>query len=242
MGSCMRVSQDEWTDEQAMCRVQAHEDHGAFTLLVRRWQMPLHRLAVRMLSDQHRAEDITQEAFSRIFARRREYRPENRLSTWIWRITINLCHDELRRRRRRPESPLEGRGSAPEDSCETNEGTDRDYAAASATPAEHAALADSARQVRQALRELPELYRSVIILRHYEGLKFTEIAAVLGIPEGTVKSRMVEGLARLAKSLGPLLADRPVMSAQSVTPSSSPPSVSVSFPVNPPLFPTSLSS
>ena len=237
----MRVSQDEWTDEQAMCRVQEHEDHSAFTLIVRRWQMPLHRLAVRMLSDEHRAEDITQEAFSRIFSRRREYRPENRLSTWIWRITINLCHDELRRRRRRPESPLEWTGSGADDVRESGEGPGLDYATASATPAEHAALADSARQVRQALRELPELYRSVVILRHYEGLKFTEIAAVLDIPEGTVKSRMVEGLARLAKSLGPLLADRPVISA---APSASPSSVSVtvSFPANPQLFPTPLSS
>jgi len=216
----------QMTDEQAMWRVQAQEDHAAFTVLVGRWQNPLRRLAVRMLADEHRAEDVAQEAFSRVFTRRREYRPECRFSTWVWRIAINLCHDELRRRQRRPESPWEPMSEPDQESAAGATWGGQQLAAESATPAEHAALADSAQRVRVALQELPELYRSVVVLRHYEGLKFSEIATVLDIPEGTVKSRMVEGLARLAKSLGPVLADRtptPVTAAAPTSPQCKPP-------------------
>lgn len=230
--SSMNGPQEQVTDEQAMWRVQRHDDHGAFTVLVQRWQAPLRRLAVRMLADEHRAEDITQDTFSRVFAHRQDYRPEHRFSTWLWRITLNLCHDELRRRQRRPESPLDAPPDSLEDGPANGVAGSAAWAASSASPDEHAALADTAGRVRQALQELPELYRSVVILRHYEGLKFSEIAVVLGIPEGTVKSRMVEGLARLAKSLGPLLSDRtPVVGLHS-SPSTSP--VSRPIPVDPP--------
>jgi len=222
----MRFLTEQVSDEQAMWRVREHNDQGAFALLVERWQAPLRRLAVRMLEDESRAEDLSQEAFTRVFLHRREYRPEFRFSTWIWRISLNLCHDEIRRRKRRPESPLESVTG-------TNEGLSRDgassticLAAESASPAEHAAAVDTTRQVRQALQQLPEIYRSVVVLRHYEGLKFSEIALGLDLPEGTVKSRMVESLAQLGRLLAPLLADRVVAAI--------PIEVSLNFaPVNP---------
>ena len=197
----MNGPQEQVTDEQAMWRVQQHDDHGAFTVLVQRWQTPLRRLATRMLADEHRAEDIAQDTFSRVFAHRQDYRPEHRFSTWLWRISINLCHDELRRRQRRPETPLELSADSTEDGVVSGLGGAPTWVADSATPSEHAVVADTARIVRLALQALPVLYRSVVILRHYEGLKFSEIATVLDIPEGTVKSRMVESLARLARSL-----------------------------------------
>ena len=212
------------TDEQAMWRVQTHDDHSAFAMLVERWEIPLRRLAVRMLGDEHRAEDVSQEAFTRVFARRRDFRTDARFSTWVWRITLNLCHDELRRRYRRPENSLDsGTGFNGEPADESWSAPSDQLAAETASPAENAALADTARRVRTALQELPELYRSVVVLRHYEGLKFSEIAEVLNIPEGTVKSRMVESLSRLAKVLGPLLEDptsatRPVPSPRSSFP------------------------
>lgn len=196
------------TDEQAMWRVQTHDDHNAFATLVERWEIPLRRLAVRMLGDEHRAEDVSQETFSRVFVRRRDFRADARFSTWLWQIALNLCRDELRRRQRRPESSFDANLGADGKSPDEGGLAASDLLAAeSATPAEHAAQADTAHRVRVALQELPELYRSVVVLRHYEGLKFSEIAEVLRIPEGTVKSRMVESLARLAKALGPLLAD-----------------------------------
>src|SRR5262245_43851913 len=95
------------TDEQAMWRVQMHDDAQAFAQLVSRWEQPIQRLCTRMLDDQHRAEDLTQEAFARVFARRKEYQPNGKFSTFLWRVALNLCYDELRRLKRRQETALD---------------------------------------------------------------------------------------------------------------------------------------
>jgi len=183
------------TDEQAMWRVQNADDHAAFAQLVSRWEQPIQRLCARMTGDLHRAEDLAQEAFSRVFFRRRDYQPAAKFSTWLWRIAINLCHDELRRRQRRPEHPLEAEGD------DASEGTAVQFPGQGLSPAEVVEKLEQAELVRRALVQLPETYREVVVLRHYEGLKFHEIAEVLGIPEGTVKSRMFEALDRLEGTL-----------------------------------------
>ena len=178
------------TDEQAMWRVQNADDHAAFAQLVERWEQPIQRLCARMTGDLHRAEDLAQEAFSRVFSRRRDYQPAAKFSTWLWRIAINLCHDEIRLRRR-PEHPLE-----PETE-DGGEGGAVQFPGSGLSPAEVVEKLEQAEIVRRALLQLPESYREVVVLRHYEGLKFHEIADVLGIPDGTVKSRMFEALDRL---------------------------------------------
>lgn len=185
------------SDEQDMWRVKNAADPDAFACLVRRWEQPIQRLCARMIGDVHRGQDLAQDAFSRVFVRRHDYEPPGKFSTWLWRIAINLCHDELRRRHRRPEGSLlrlnEDSESSPEDSL----------ASAEPGPDESLAAMERAELVRCALLRLPEHYRSVVIFRHYEGLKCSEIAEVLGIPEGTVKSRMAEALTRLAVLLKP---------------------------------------
>ena len=179
------------TDEQAMWRVQMEGDGEAFALLVARWEVPIQNLCTRMLGDAHRGEDLAQEAFARVFAKRKDYEPRGKFSTFLWRVALNLCYDELRRRDRRRETTLEF------DSEEAEAGF-----AAEELPPDLALVRDeAAERVRRALLKIPEAYRSVLVLRHYEDLKFREIGDVLGIPEGTVKSRMAEGLNRLAALL-----------------------------------------
>jgi len=178
-----------------MWRVRHDDDHSAFAQIVARWETPIQRLCARMVGDIHRAEDLTQEAFARVFAHRHKYEPAGRFSTWLWRIAINLCHDEIRRKNRRPESSIE------QEEPDSDETTTREFADTQASPDEAIVALERAEQVRRALMKLPEHYRGVLVLRHYEGLKFNEIAQVLGIPEGTVKSRMSEGLSRLGELL-----------------------------------------
>ena len=184
------------TDEQAMWRVQMHDDAEAFGQLVARWQAPIKRLCVRMLGDDHKAEDACQEAFARVYAKRKDFQHGAKFSTFLWRVATNLCLDELRRiKRRREFSPFGERdGTDERDIWEEMPG-------ATETPDHCAAEQEDAVRVRQALMELPDHYRSVVVLRHYEDLKFREIAEVLGIPEGTVKSRMAEALSLLAHAL-----------------------------------------
>src|SRR5262249_19373498 len=130
----------------------------------------------------------TQETFTRLFASRDYYRPEAKFSTFLWRIGLNLCYDELRRRRRRAEFSIDETG-IPEPLALTSDAP---------SPSDQLEGMERADSVRAALQQLPEHYRAVVVLRHYEGLKFREIANILTVPEGTVKSRMSEALDHLA--------------------------------------------
>ena len=178
-----------------MWRVKMDDDAEAFADLVARWEKPIQRLCARMLGDIHRGEDLTQEAFARVFARRKNYEPTGKFSTFLWRVALNLCYDELRKIKRRGEFSLDEPGAnddapALEIVDNVEPGPDRQLAAR-----------ERAETVRRALLELSEPYRVVVVLRHYEGLKFREISDVLDIPEGTVKSRMAEALSQLSDIL-----------------------------------------
>lgn len=187
LSSILRIS-----DEQAMWRVKMQDDQQAFAQLVKRWERPIQSLCSRMTGDLHRGQDLAQEAFARVFSQRKGYEPSGKFSTYLWRIALNLCYSELRKARRMretslPDAPGDGEWDEP----------------AAETPAPDKSLVDRERAevVRQALLQLPEPYRAVVVLRHYEGLKFREIGAVLDIPEGTVKSRMCEALTQLNEIL-----------------------------------------
>jgi len=182
------------TDEQAMWRVQTEDDPDAFAVIVSRWKIPLHHLCTRMVGDQHKAEDLTQEAFSRLFLKRKVYEPKGKLSTYLWRITLNLCYDELRRLKRRREN-------VPNDAYQDSILAMENFVSPDPVPGVEMESNEQAAQVRAALDSLSDSHRSVLVLRHYENLKFREIAEVLEIPEGTVKSRMAEALSQMAKAL-----------------------------------------
>jgi RNA polymerase sigma-70 factor (ECF subfamily) len=181
-------------DEQLMWRVKLEDDHHAFADLMQRWEKPIQDLCLRMTGDLHRAEDLAQMAFTRVFARRADWLPTARFSTFLWRVALNLCHDELRSRNRRGECSLED--LADEDGADTVP-----FAAVQPAPDVVADARERSQLVQRALLKLAPHYREVVVLRHYEQLKFHEIAGVLDIPEGTAKSRMAEALTQLTKLL-----------------------------------------
>lgn len=189
-----------------MWRVQTQDDHRAFAMVVDRWQNRIYRLCVRMTGNLHTGEDLTQEIFARIFEKRREYNPARPFSTWLWRIALNRCYDELRRIQRHGETPL---------ADENEEGAVPAPGVEAASPDVQAARQEEAELVRRAVLQLPDIYRSVLVLRHYENLKLREIAAVLDIPEGTVNSRMAEALAQLTRLLEPQFGRAPAQPARS---------------------------
>jgi len=184
------------SDEQIMLRVQKQGDPEAFALLVRRWERPIQRLCTRMTGNPHLGEELAQDTFARLFEFRSQYRHDARFSTYLWRIALNLCCDEHRSIKR--DHPVPERKQGREEKCVP-------VAAPDAAPDAVVLGDERAELVRKALAQLGEGYRSVVVLRHYEGLKFREIADTLGIPEGTVKSRMAEGLSQLARLLRPRL-------------------------------------
>jgi RNA polymerase sigma-70 factor (ECF subfamily) len=183
------------SDEQAMRHVQASGDPRAFGQLLSRWDAPIRRLCIRMTGDEHRGEDLAQEAFARVFAHREQFDASRRFSTWLWRIAINLCHEEARRAGRRGEVPMSIGGDEP-----------MQFPCPERAPPDRAQASEGAERVRLAMAKLPDSHRAVVVLREYEGLKFREISEVLGVPEGTVKWHMSEALNQLRrelKSMGP---------------------------------------
>lgn len=182
------------TDEQMMWRVKLHDDPQAFARLVARWEKPIQRLCARMTGDPHRAEDLTQTAFTRVFARRANWEASGKFSTFLWQIALNLCYDDLRQTHRRGECSLDDLEVGVHAGCER-------FITEEPSPHAQADERERGEFVRDALLKLSPHYREVVVLRHYEALKFHEIAEVLDIPEGTVKSRMSEALTQLNRLL-----------------------------------------
>jgi RNA polymerase sigma-70 factor (ECF subfamily) len=179
------------SDEQLMWRVKLADDAQAFATLVARWQKPIQNLCARMTGDLHLAQDLTQSAFTRVYSRRADWEPTAKFSSFLWRVALNLCHDEFRRSARRGECSLEALADQ----------SAADMAADEPAPDAQAEGSERAESVRRALQQLAPTYREVVALRHYQGLKFHEIAEVLRIPTGTVKSRMAEALTQLNRLL-----------------------------------------
>lgn len=190
------------SDEEAMCRVKLYDDHQDFDRLVKRWEEPIRRLCSRMLGDAHRGEDLKQDTFMRLFEKRKDYEPKGKFSTFLWRIALNLCYDELRRLKRRREllnlNEPDASGDSPAEPASEARGPDL-----------HTADLEEGELVRRAVMQLPDIYRAVVVLRHYEDMKLAKIAEILEIPEGTVNSRMAEALIRLSRILQPKLKESP---------------------------------
>lgn len=162
-------------------------DPHAFSELVRRHRDRMWAVALRTLRDPEEAADALQEAFISAFRAAASFRAESQVTTWLHRIVVNACLDRMRRRQTRPTVPLP----------ETGPGEP-------VAPRDAMAERETRLVVQAALNELPEEQRAPIVLVDVEGYSVAETAQLLGIAEGTVKSRCARGRAKLAKVLGHL--------------------------------------
>jgi len=181
-------------DETLMLCVQKGELQ-AFDVLVKRWEKPLLNHCYRMVNDLSLAEDLRQEVFIRIYRSAKTYEVTAKFSTWVYRIATNLCLDTLAKQRRRKEVPAAVYAATEVDTFDPN------FIDPARTPDEITAQRELESHVRCALARLPEEQRSVVVMRHYDGLKFHEIAEILRCPVSTVKSRMTLAMQRLGKML-----------------------------------------
>lgn len=182
------------TDEELMRAVQAG-DEAAFPLLYRRYERRLLAFLVPYVGHLALAEDILQETFLRVFRQRASYEPRGAFRTWIFAIARNLALDQLRRRRSLREST-----SPFGDESRVGGGPERLLDPAP-DPLGVLAGRDAATALRAALRELTEEDRAVILLSRLEGLRYREIAEILGSTEGAVKVRAHRALLALRKRL-----------------------------------------
>ncbi|MEV6526156.1 RNA polymerase sigma factor SigM [Longispora sp. NPDC051575] len=170
-------------DDAELLSAHAAGDRGAFEELIRRHQSRLWAVALRTLGDREEAADALQDALLSAHRSAARFRGESAVTTWLHRIVVNACLDRVRRRQARPTVPLPESGP---DEPATD--TDRD------TPM----------LVRDALAELPPDQRAALVLVEVQGYPVAEAARILGVAEGTIKSRCARGRARLAVLLGHL--------------------------------------
>jgi len=161
-------------------------DRAALDTLLRRHHDRIHLLCLRLCRDRGEADDATQEALIAIVRGLDGFDGRSSFSTWSYRIATNRCLDELRRRRRRP-VPVDDTGPEPVS-------TDED-------PADGAVRSGTRQELLRALADLPDEFRVPVVLRDVLDLDYAAIAEVLGVPPGTVRSRLSRARARLAATL-----------------------------------------
>jgi RNA polymerase sigma-70 factor, ECF subfamily len=163
-------------------------DTAAFSTLVRRHERRVYNLCYRMLGREEDARDAAQDAFLTALRKLSSFRGEAQFTTWMHRVTVNACYDLLRRKRREPMLEPARDEDAPEPPGPSSP--------------DHADSAVTAVDVQRALVRVPQEFRAVLILHDVQDLAYEDIAEALGIPVGTVKSRLHRGRIALASQLG----------------------------------------
>ncbi|HEX6302315.1 MAG TPA: sigma-70 family RNA polymerase sigma factor [Acidimicrobiia bacterium] len=171
-------------DAELLARV-LDGDHDAFNQIMRNHEDRVFSVCLRIVGEREQALDATQETFLTAFRKAGQFKGDSALGTWIYRIAVNTCYDQLRKQKRRRADPipdhLEPADHAAEDAVES----------AGLRP-----------EIQRALARIPEDFRVAVVLSDIEGMGLPDIAALLGAPVGTVKSRVFRGRRLLARELG----------------------------------------
>lgn len=165
-------------------------DAAAFNRLMEMHERRMYAVALRICGNREDAQDCLQEAMLRVYRSISGFKGQSSFGTWVYRITMNTCLDELRRKKNRQNTSLDSlldQGWSPSD--------------VSNSPEKHALQSEARKCLHNAIRELPEDMRSAIILRDIHGLPYDEIAKVLDINVGTIKSRISRGREKLREKL-----------------------------------------
>ena len=177
---------DAPTDE-TLLRAYVQGDEAGFELLVRRHARELHQFVVRFTNNSAAAEDVVQETFLQVHTSATRFDPDRRFRPWLFTIAANKARDYLRRRDRKREVPFD----APVSDGDESGARFLDFFAQDASPNDDGLELDAKRRlVRSVVEEIPGKLREVLILAYYHRVPYREIAQILDIPLGTVKSRL----------------------------------------------------
>lgn len=177
-------------DERDMIERASRGDAAAFNHLMAQHERRMYAVALRMCGNREDAQDCLQEAMLRVYRAIGGFKGQSSFSTWVYRITMNTCLDELRRKKNRQNTSLDNlldMGWSPAD--ESN------------APEKQAMRSELRRNLNRAIQELPEEMRSAVVLRDIQGFSYDEIARMLEINVGTIKSRISRGREKLREKL-----------------------------------------
>lgn len=188
------------TDQEIVALARGGEE-AAYRELVRRYERPLFSLLYRMVRDRELAEDLAQETFVKALNAIESYRPEFKFSSWIFKIANNAAIDHLRRREL---DTLALEGSPHAETPEAIEATALQIGDRQESPLEEVEARELGGEIEAAIAKLRPEYRSCILLRHVEGRAYEEIAEILGLPLGTVKTYIHRARNELRRELAHL--------------------------------------
>ena len=177
-------------DERDMIERASRGDAAAFNHLMAQHERRMYAVALRMCGNREDAQDCLQEAMLHVYRAIGGFKGQSSFSTWVYRITMNTCLDELRRKKNRQNTSLDNlldMGWSPAD--ESN------------APEKQAMRSELRRNLNRAIQELPEEMRSAVVLRDIQGFSYDEIARMLEINVGTIKSRISRGREKLREKL-----------------------------------------
>ena len=177
-----------------LVRKAAAGDSDAFEQLVLSYEKPIYNLCLRMCGNADDAMDLTQETFLKAWRNLGSFRADAAFSTWLYRLCSNLCIDHLRREQKRKVLPLQ---------VEDSDGDERplDVPDPAAGPEERLSAQEDRQQVAAALQSLEPEYREALTLRVLHDLSYADIAAVLQVREGTVKSRIARAREKMREAM-----------------------------------------
>lgn len=188
-----------WHSDEELMLSYRDGDEDAFEILYCRYEKPLLDFIYRMVINATDAKDLCQETFLRVARGKQRYRVTGQFRTWLFRIALNLCRDRLRRMKHRSHLSLNAPVSYhKKEDIELQELIPD----TSPDPMKYVETHELKALVQQAIASLPEDQRTVIILKEYLCLKFSEIAKIMNYPVGTVKSQNHRGHEKLKKILG----------------------------------------
>ena len=182
-------------DEFALIHSAQHGDLDAFNSLVLAYQDNLFNTALRILNDEELAADATQDSFLSAFRSINSYRGGS-FKAWLMRTVTNACYDELRRKKRRPTTPLEPEGS---DGDEMD--APRWLGDPALTPERQLEADELEHAIQHCLDHLPMDFRTVVVMADLQGLDYSEVAVATRTPLGTIKSRLARARLRLRECL-----------------------------------------
>jgi RNA polymerase sigma-70 factor, ECF subfamily len=188
------------TDQEVVVQAKTGQD-AAYRELVRRYERPVFSLVYRMVRDRELAEDLAQETFVKALNAIESYRPEFKFSSWIFKIANNAAIDHLRRREL---DTLSLDGSPNADTPDAMEATTLQISDRTETPLEELEARELGGAIETATGRLRPEYRACILLRHVEGRPYEEIAEMLSLPLGTVKTYIHRARNELRQALGDL--------------------------------------
>lgn len=193
------------TDDLTLVRRARSGDQRAFGLLVERYQKKVYAVALGMVKDAEEAMDVSQEAFVKVHRYLDRFKGDSSFYTWLYRITTNTCIDVLRRR-----------GVNSSDSVEYDDTVELDMAEADlgllssqldASPSRTLLRRELGEKLEEALAQLPEKHRAILLLRELEGMSYEDLSRTLEIPKGTVMSRLFHARAKVQRLLADYLND-----------------------------------